>query len=138
MVQHFRDPVHGERFGDEVEGPGPQGSHRGVHVPVGRHDDDGKVRVVAREPAAEFDATHAGHSHVGQHGVDIVVFEGGESSLGRGLRSHLMSEILERFAERHARFVVVLDDQQAACRPRLAHRHDPLVVTSSAVRRRSS
>jgi hypothetical protein len=117
-LQHPAQNFEVDRLGDEVAGAGAQGGDRGVHAAESGHHHHRHVGTVLAEPPAELDAAHSLHFEIGQHDVDLALFQSSQGVLGPGKRGGgeaILSQLIDDHVA-HARIVV--DDEDLAA---LAH-----------------
>ena len=90
-----QDFVRLERLGNVVVGPLLHGLHRGVHGPVGRHDDNGAVDPPRIQLVQKVQAAHLRHQDVGEHQIELVLLQSGQGFLPRSRRLDLQAGRLE-------------------------------------------
>lgn len=59
--------ITGERFFEEVIGPGAHGLHRQRHIAVAGYQQHRQVRVLAVQFSQQLQAVHAGHADIADH-----------------------------------------------------------------------
>jgi len=103
-----------EGLRDEVVGPGPDRANGGVEAPEGRDDDDGYVRAVGDDPAAELESAHAPHREVGDDRVEVLAGEERKRVIGGGARVGDETSTAEASLDELAHAPLVVDHQDPA------------------------
>ena len=109
-----REIVDVERLRHEIVCARAYGRDGGVGVRIGGGDDDGDVFAATDDLRAKLDPAQARHADVGQHHLELVLVEVGET-VGRGRRprySQIVAGQLELQQLAHAG--VIVDDEDAA------------------------
>ncbi len=100
-----------EGLGDEIEGARLQRLDGDVHRAVGRHHHHGAGGVVAQRGAEQLHPVDLGHAQIGDHQVDVVLFEEGQGRLAVFCGVNVVAVAAELSDEHLAQVRFVVDDE---------------------------
>jgi hypothetical protein len=107
-----------ERLGHEVPRAGAQRRDRGGDVGLTGDHDDRHVGVAGAHALAQLDARQAGHAHVGDDHVDVILGQRGERGLGAIDEAGAVAAADQQGLEQLALVSIIFDDEHPGCHGR--------------------